>query len=546
MTNMTYHSVQQTFNYRNAHSTSARSTKAAAVAIAVGMALMVTLPGTASAFWYPGTTGFITKDWLFFVQVGFTRFNEFSAVGNGSHIYAYSLTVNISSITGQNRTAYIKVIDTDTGFSIANVSLYVQAGKFLLWSVPLPVVHSYTPIRVLVDGTPGSFSYESPYTFLSFTSLPDGGLIILAFGVVSMMVIAGGILMWKSIKMTKRAIYAPKWSAVMWLHGIMIPLFAWYVVSFPSINSFFRGWEVFVVPIPECIFLFFWVAGRVSTNVEAMFVQVVPRLGHRLGHILRFYYIGQDKDGDLVIIKVRDRSVFRWWYRSRGHHVKLYRRREFKGPLEPVAFDAAEFKELSKEQLRNPARFPRGAKYDASDDFPVLNTTEDEDTSISRVYYVPRISDFKVTWPHLTMHREVKVPATVDPKTGVTIPEHTKNKLCWPYIADGSAEVTLASWHYADVIAQALGWITAEDMERENNDLSLQVAALLGNQHTETNRKAEARLLANREVINRPYDELSAEDQSAYLAYDKSRDKLPEEQEEAQPPPVKKFRPTGG
>ena len=500
-------------------STDARSTRPKALILVVLTAACLLAPvfiatGAADAIGIPGVRGFITNDGLFFVQVGYAQFGYTEYLGNGTDLYASAVIINITGITTSTQTAHISIYSYANQTTLSSLNVPVPGYTSVALTVSLPDEHSYLEYKVTVDSTPWWFYAYAPWGFLGITGLQDGGTDLATFIAVGLFFVYALPFMVKGERMTKRAIYSPKWNATLWLHGIFFGMVAWYFVNFPSINIFFHGWEFVIIPIPEAIFLFFWAAGRHSQNQRALFIQIVPRMGQRLAVILRAYFMGKDEDGDLVVM--RSRSPIQWWYRSRGHHVKVFRRSEA-GALEPFPLDVLEQTRLTEEQVRDPARFPRGAKYDAHDDFPVVNSDESEDFPFERLYFVPRVSAFRVTWPHMVAHRDVPVPEHLNAVTGTIVPAGTKSVWCWPYIKDGHAEIALCSWHYMDVLAQAMGYMTAEDLAAECDNLAIQLWTERGHKHTETSRKADERLLAEEDIQNRPYTDLSDEELEKYV-----------------------------
>ena len=311
--------------------------------------------GTASAITIPGISGFITSDGLFFVQVGYSQFGYTTYVGNGSDVYASAIVINVTGITTTSQVAHVSVYEYADRRTVQNVNVPIPGYSSVAVAVELPQNHTYMEYKVSVDSTPWWVYAYTPWSFLGFTGLQDGGADLATFIAVGLFFVYAIPFMVKGERMTKKAIYSPKWNATLWLHGIFFGLVAWYFVSFPSINSFFQGWEFVVIPIPEAVFLFFWAAGRHSSNQRALFVQIVPRMGQRLAVIMRDYFVGKDSDGDLVIM--RSRSPIQWWYRSRGHHVKVFRRSEA-GALEPFPLDVLEQQRLTEEQVRDPGAVP--------------------------------------------------------------------------------------------------------------------------------------------------------------------------------------------
>jgi hypothetical protein len=471
--------------------------------------------GSADAITVPGITGFITNDGLFFVQVGYDQLFGFPTyVDNGSDVYASAILVNVTGITNAAQVAHISVYDYASGTVVTSLNVPIPPYTSVQEGVDLPFNHSYMEYKVTVDSTPWWVYAFTPYSFLGIAGLQDGGTDFSTFIAVGIFFAYAIPFMVKSERMTKRAIFSPKWNATFWLHGIFFGLLALYFTDFAGINMFFQGWEFIFIPIPEAIFLFFWNAGRHSQNRRALFIQIVPRKGQRLSVILKAYFVGKDEDGDLVIM--RSRSPIQWWYRSRGHHVKVFRRKEA-GALEPFPLDVLEQQHLTEEQIRDPARFPRGAKYDAHDDFPVINSDESEDFPFERLYFVPRVSDFKVTWPQMVIHRQVPVPVHTDLATQTIVPAGFETKLCWPYIQDGHAVVTLCSWHFMDVLAQAMGYMSAEDAAAECDDLALQLWTERGFRHTETSRKANERIRGEEDIRNRRESDIPEAERGDYV-----------------------------
>jgi hypothetical protein len=521
-------------HWKIAHSTYARRSRKKAlvtVVLAAGLLLVpLATTGDAAAISIPGITGFITSDGLFFVQIGYQDLIGFTTyIDNGSLVYSAGVVVNVTAITASAQVAHISIYDYSSGSTIANENVLVPAYSSI--AVDLPSNHSNVEYKASVDSTPWWFYAFTPYSFLGFTGLQDGGVDIATFIAIAVFFAWAFPLMLKAERMTKRAIFAPRWQAKIWFHGIFAGLLASYAAYFSWWNQTLQGWEFIIIPIPEALFLFFWTAGRHSQNRRALFVQIVPRVGQRLAVIMRSYFVGKDADGDLVVM--RSYSPIQWWYRSRGHHVKVFRRREA-GALEPFPLDVLEQSRLTEEQVRDPARFPRGAKYDAHDDFPVVNSDESEDFPFERLYFIPRLSAFRITWPRMRITKEVPVPEHTDAATMTVIPAGHVTKWCWPYIEDGHAEVTLCSWHFMDVLAQAMGYMTAEDAAEEANRLSVQLAAERGFRYTETGRKASSQINAEYDLRDRPESDLPENELERYvtpLPARRERKALPGEKE---------------
>lgn len=476
------------------------------VGIMVAPLIVVAQPASASLFGNPGFVGFITDDGRFFVQWGYSQFGYINYVKNGSDIYASALALNLTAITRYNYTAQVHVYAVGAKTPIYNASVGVPGYGTVILNAPLPVTHSYVQYRVQVDGTSAFFYAESPYNFLTFTALTDGGSDLAVFMAFGIFLLYSLPLMVKGENMTRRAIYAHRSQAIMWLHGIFFGLVAFYFVDFPAINAAFKGWEFIVIPIPEAIFLFFWAAGRHSQNNKAMFIQIIAsEPGERLAIDYREYYVGRVAGG-LAIMR-GGRGPLQWLYRALGHHVLVFRRSEGKPapfPLSAIGRDEAAL----QDQESDPYHLPRGSKVDPHDDFPVPDVSShiwtEQNEQIRRFYFVKRASDLdKTTWPELSIHKEVWVePYTTtrkDPASGqaelAVVEGHYETKLCWPYIKDGKCDVELWSWHKMAVLAQHAGYITVDDLTDVAESLAIQLATERGKRYTLANDLANQRTL---------------------------------------------------
>jgi hypothetical protein len=535
--------------------TSVRSIRAGALFLLVGMLTLPFLASPVSAHPQPaqgcaygcGTTGFITRDGLFYVEVGYIGFlGDFNAEPNGSYLYAYAITLNITAIVSYNVTASVLVHDDGTNTTVAKLAVPDEAYSSVQVDVAAPTSHSYVEFRVSVDGTPEWFWVATPYTFLGIPGLEDGGLDLAIFAGIAVFLLLGFPAMLKAFLMTKRAIYAPKWNATMWLHGIFFGVMALYVVDFPQLNMAFHGWEFLFIPIPEVIFAFFWVAGRASTNQQAQFLQAMPVRGHQMGFKSDIYYYGfvdgrgyGTTSGTLVIIPT-GRSMKQWYYRSRGHHTRVFVRdpTDPKSVFEPMWAEVRNVANLSTAEVEDPTFFDVGSgRFTPTKGFEILHADSGDDT-IDRMYFVKRLSSFKVKWPEMVGfswdYVEVK-PSKRNPD-GTEAPAQMKRKLRWPYITDGRAEIDLMPWHWEHVWGVEFGYEQIEDVMEENDNLRARIGVLEGQLYTRSQEISDARINAENHIRNRPGSALTSEEATAYAVRERRIGSRPyDEPESAEP-----------
>jgi hypothetical protein len=496
----------------------------------------------AAGGWENGLIGFITSDGLFFVEVGAPDFiGGFLPYFNGSQIYTYQIILNITSLSQYQETATIHLVDADSHQSIANVSVPMSGYSNQMVPVTLPTEHAWTDLRITVDGTSGLFQWETPYTLFSLGNLFNGGIDLSVFAGFGIYLWVAYLLAVKAERMTKRAVYAPEWKATWWLHGIVVGEIAAYAIWFEQINSYFKGAEVLLIPFPIALFGFFWTAGRHSRKVVLEFKQPVTIIGRPMSYIRRRFYGGIDPEGNIVLIKYNSRSVFQWWYRSRGFHVKVWslfddgrpatrlttaQARKPK-PLEPLVMPVYDYEALTPEQLRDPALLPRSGIYDQFRGAAIQGEGGNEDETVGFEFMVVRISDFRVTWPYLSFWKAQPAVSYKDTETGLQYDEPAKEKLTWPHIVPGSAEVTLMSTVAGqDVLAEHYGYVSAEDNAATKDDLAVALEAANAHLNREANRMAAERTLANRFVLDFPNRELEEPESEALVDQSKAdRDK---------------------
>lgn len=493
--------------------------------------------------WNTGQPGFITRDGLFFIQAGADNFiGFFEPSYNGSQLYTYSVILNITSIVAANETARIHLYDYDTKSYLTNLTVPTTGYANVRVEIPLPTEHTWTEVRITVDGTAGYFYWETPYTWLPISNLANGGIVL-------SVVVAFGVYLWiayplavKAERMTKRAVYAPNNRASTWLHVLAVLELGIYAAWFPQINSALHGFEVFLFPIPEAVYVFFWSAARHSRRVIISFDQPVTIPGRPLSWIERPFYGGIDPDGNIVIIPYASKSWPLWWYRSRGYQVAVWalfedgraatrlsqreavrdtvaqpaRANQHATPVEPLTMPVYDYESLTPEQVRDPTRLPRSGIYDNFQGAAILNQGSfmahggNVGEAVSFRFLVPNLSDFRVQWPSATLWSFETVQAYTD--EGGKFHEAKKKRHFTPHITPGSAQVTLMSWHGQDVYAQSFNWQEATDLVEENDQLRAALWVARAQLHVESGRKAEEGLLANRDILERPYTDLEQEE----------------------------------
>lgn len=476
--------------------------------------------------WQP-PPGFVTRDDRYFVQVGDSIFGFFNAQPAGAQLFTGYLFVYLYPLTNSTHTATLKLyLVGKPNVLELNASVVVPANQTQSVQLPLPASDHYIKIRLFVDGTPVVYWTETPIQILPLGALTDGGISLVAIIALTEFLVVGLPLMAYAWRLALKAKHAPRVKAILWLHGIVLGMLAYWVINYPALNVLFSGWDWLIFPLPTMAFLFFWELGRHNRDQRALVLRGNPQSGHRLGFDWWNIYVARDDQGNLILVGQGWRDFF---YAAWGSHfVKLYRRKEDGTKFEPVPASLFHRAHVNKaEDVWTPYRIPREGKLGPEDDFEITNrVTGYEDDEPAYLYFVASVDPFSIKWPTWHAFREEPTPPKLSPEGRVLIPAGTRRRFS-PHVEDGSAEVRLASWHYSDVWAVAMGWQEIEDVVRAKEDLAFENRILKTHMEREIERRVEARLNADLDLSSRSVDELSPEEAAAYVEIKRGTPRAP-------------------
>lgn len=478
----------------------------------VGAGAIAVAPASASCIG-PCLTGIFTSNGLLFVEAGPTTWGFFNPVGQGGQVYAYAITVELYSMVDSNETATLSLYDYGDAATVGTIQVVVPAYSVTWANLTLPTAHSWSEVKLLIDGTPYLLWTETPYFFLSIPGIADGGFDLAIFIAIAVFFVFMIPLSLKGEAMTRRAIYCPKFPAKTWFHGIFAGMLAFYFSDFAFLNSTFQGWEWAVIPIPEAMFFFLWTAGRHSHDDLALVLQGVPVTGDPMEFVADFYHVGETTDGKLIACFP---GPIQWWYRSRGHYTVLWERKNDGGP-EPMAFHATEGNKLTPEQIAWLRRVPVNPNSVPAKGFRVRMKGDAEKIGVSHIFQVASRDDWNVKPPHMVWRKTLPAHDEVD-VNGITVHIKEKTKWTWPHVEVPPAQITLAPSHYQDVWYTNNNWMESEVLVQENSDLRTALWSLRGHLQVVTSRKAEEGQNAKTAIEERPYSDLSPEDLDAGVA----------------------------
>lgn len=490
----------------------------------------------ADVFGPPTFQGFVTNDGFFFVEIGTSSFGSFSPVNPGSNVFGTGFTLVLFGLTGFNRTVPVQFTEYPGNGQpdlYDNLSVSVPAKTAVLADLTFPVNSHPTRANLTIDGTTEQFTIETPVLLIPLTNLTNGGFDLILLGILSELLLFTLPLIVLARWMTRRALYAPKMKAILWLHGIVLGIAAFVILDFQLVNETVGGWGWFTYPVPISVFLFFWSASLFNRADVVEVLRPYTASGHRLSFDRWEIRVGRNRDGDLVLVGRRWRD---WVFGALGHHVVLSPHDAEEHGVEPQghALVLREFTSAKKpgggspvpgaiQRARKAIRWPTPTKSDPAEDFRVRNAQERGEEDPAYVYFVASVNPVSVDWPKVSVHRWKPTEAVYNDEGDLVRPAGKKWALTWPHIVDGKAEIQLASIHYADVVAVAMGWKTVEDVVRVAEQRHLQVYLLKAHMESEVARQVEEKLTAWLDLHTRPGFDLGEDEEEAEVERGRGR-----------------------
>jgi hypothetical protein len=446
-------------------------------------------------------SAFIVDGGKALVILGYPSFgNQYTQAPSGSQIYAaelwavcYDLTPNAVKLT----------MDLDeSGYGWNNATFTLQPDQELDIGIPFAITHSWTNV-LLVMGGDGQWQGQGavPISLLPPDIANLGGLDLLVLAVISESILAFASCVAVARWMMRRALWAPKFSLVVWGHVILIGLAGGVLLDFQQVDSVFAGWSplVYIVFITPMFFLFSLSYFNHTRQNELL--QPIARSHGRLRFRRTLVRLATLPIGDTVLV-LENWSGF--WARFWGHHVVLERA----DPEAPETF-AAEVEAIVS-PTQHLTRRERRKMRQASEDFEVANPQGD---GTSHILIVDSAEPIVVQWPRLVIHRWVDVSATFDAEGKIVTEATQERHLSLPHYIEGSAaSIHLAPIHYRNVFAVAAEWCAVADISRLQAKAETELYALKSNWRSTISARVENILVAYWAFIGRPERDLTEEE----------------------------------
>lgn len=431
------------------------------------------------------------------VAIGYVGWGgAWTAAPNGSQLYAGQIQLTAVSLLSYNSTFTFDLYVATHGW--VNDSIVLAPVSATDISVNLPADPNWRAVVLVMDGTSWDGQVATPISLLPNSISDVGGLDILALGIISEMVLVCAAATALGAWVQRRALYAPKFSLLVWGHVIIIAIAAAVLLDFEAVDRTFAGWSPLVYAFAIGPVWFLFILSYFNRAEKAEILQGVARPGGRFHYRRWLVREGDLPNGARVAIK---EGWGQWFARARGHHVVL----DDGDPSHPAPWSA------TVEKIRSPTDTKtyddrlggRGAgRARAVDDFRVVNPQED---GVALIQHTDTSEPMEVNWPRLVWKRAKEVPAKVAPSGQVLVPAHTKMVWTWPHFTEGSVgALRLADEHYAPAAAVSAHWASQRDLARAFAKVSTDLWVLKANFDAKVQDRVESILTAYQSVVGRP------------------------------------------
>lgn len=458
---------------------------------------------------------FIVGNGAALAMVGYVGWaNVWTPAGNGSQIYSQAVYIYFFNLHGFNETLDIGVRQS-TGYEqnetvvlpgVSQVSVTLQVPPDANW---VTTVLSFDGVDYWVG------QMATPVSLFPSFLVNLGGTDLFALAIVSFMlvVVVGAFAAGRWA--IKRAIWAPRFSLLIWGHVVLAAIAGAVFVDFQAIDSFFAGWSPLVYPWLVFPLAFTTALSYFNRSHKVELLQGLVTGSGEMGYRRTEVRVGRLPDGRLALV---GESWGQFWARFWRHYPiiddgKEDHARPFLAPVVTAVSPTANPRARMKSRKRALVQRPTAA--DALTAFPVLNPT----TDVAYVGWVAGSEPIRVEWPRLSVHKVVTlppryVPSARDGAGPVLLPERKARRLTWPHYVDPARApiVELEDRHYAPAAAVWAGFATIRDLGRVSSKLALRVEALAARTEQTIQDEVYSRLRTHYALVGRATSGISDEE----------------------------------
>lgn len=513
------------------HGTPRREPTAGAVRVLLVLAVlgMVAMPFLGAASAAPANApslegAYIVGDGAALVEEGYTGWADvWTPVGdNGTQTYTQAFYFAIFDLRQTPSVVTVTVLQGDGPNRTVAVSqtLQVPAVSEVGDTITLPANPAWTTTTFVIDGeATWSGPVATPVSFLPSYIANVGGLDLMALTIVSFMAItaAGGFATARWAM--RRAVWAPKFSLIIWGHVIIACIAGVVFLDFQAIDSTFAGWSPLVYP--WVVFPMFFATGLSYFN-RAPKVEILRGVATNtgeMGYERTVVRAGELEDGRSVFI---DESWGGFWARFWGHHIVFDDAKENRAPplLLPTLNRPSPTAAKGKRSQRNAQyAYPIGPSRLFA--FRVPNPQRDD---VAYIAWAKTGEPVRIVRPKLTWHRNVTQPArlreAIDaegrPVTIVVRPERVVRRLSLPHYEEGSSATDLLEdRHYQFAAAVWANFAGVRDLGRVVSKLGSELAMLKAAFHNRVQDELYTKLRTHYALVGRATSGVSDEEASA-------------------------------
>ena len=448
-----------------------------------------TLPSQAPNF----AGAYVVDGGRIFAYLGYAGFANlwYGAGINGSEIYADGLWILAYNLVDYPVSLTVDVKETGYGWQNSSTPL----GSYASVSIPVGLQSNpaWTDIKVVMGGVQWEGFVATPVSLLPLQDFNLGGLDLMIMVALSECVIGFSFLTWVAWRVMKNAIWAPKFSLIVWGHVFLFTTFVTVIADYQQIDQLFGGWSpfVYIVPLLPMWFAFALSLFNRTTKRECIQITSLPNQRLMIGrYLLR---LGKNQLGDIVLIQ---ESWSAFWARAWKHYVTLTPKDMTKPePLVIPVSNLASPTETGKgKHKKSGRRLPKSMLWDVA---PVVNEQEDEVDGMS---FVKAGATVEARFPKLVWSAMKHIPeTTVFKKDGSNriVPAHDRKVWTLPHYIEGNAEqLPLHDIHAMPAVAVSAMMLHAFDLSQVIGETKTALFILKSQFGTKVEAEVEARLAA--------------------------------------------------
>lgn len=452
------------------------------------------------------------------VAVGYVGWaNVWTPAGNGSQIYSQGLYLAFFNLRSVPTVVPIDV--KENGVWVSNTTLNVAAVTENAVTITLPQITTWSAVTLYFYGVATWYGWvATPVSLLPNYILNIGGLDLFALTLVSFMLInaVGGYALGRWAM--RRAIWAPKFSLLIWGHVIIVAIAGGVFLDYQAIDSTFAGWSPLVYPWFTFPMVFLTSLSYFNRGQRVQIQQGELTSNDEVGFALTEVRIGRLPTNEVVYV---GEGWPHFVQRFFGHHAVAHdgdpkKPRPWFAPARHLLSPTASPRERRKAKRMAAAVAPRGAE--ALTKFPVLNSTEKD--AVAYIAFGKGTEPPVVNFPYLSLHRWVKVDAEYAPsgvagQPPVVVKEAgTKRVLAWPHYVDPepSKLPDLEDYHYETAYAVWAKFASVRDLGRVYSKVAHAFSMLSAHLETRVNDEVYAQLRTFFSLIHRVSTGISEEE----------------------------------